>query len=60
MTTQERDALESARHELTTLHGLHAFDGEAPKETFVIDTSECIRKLDAVLGEPSESEGQRS
>jgi hypothetical protein len=45
-----REALEDARHELTTLHGLYAFDGEAPEESWRLDTSKTLAKLDEALG----------
>src|SRR5947199_116777 len=45
-------ALEAARHELTTLHGLVACDGAAPEETWSIDTSKVLAQLDAVLPPP--------
>lgn len=47
-----RAALEDARHELTTLHGLYAFDGAAPKESWRLDTSKTLAKIDGALGEP--------
>lgn len=42
-------ALEVARHELATLHGLIAFDGAAPSETFAIDTSAAREAVDEAL-----------
>lgn len=47
--TPVRRALEVARHELVTLHGLIVADGAAPNETFEIDTSEAVALLDKVL-----------
>lgn len=43
-------ALEEARHELTTLHGLYAFDGAAPEESWRLDESKVLAKMDEVLG----------
>ncbi len=40
------EALRSARHELATINGLYAFDGEAPEETFRINTMGVIAKID--------------
>jgi hypothetical protein len=45
---QLQAACEAARHELTTLHGLHAHDGN-PAATWQIDTSAALAQLDAVL-----------
>jgi hypothetical protein len=45
-----RAALEAARHELTTLHGLYAHDG-VPGETWRLDASRILAKIDAVLEE---------
>lgn len=39
-------ALEAARHELTTLHGLKAFDGTAPGEFWTLDTSSAVKQID--------------
>ena len=36
MNNKERNALEIARHELTTLHGLIAADGTAPQKIWTI------------------------
>ena len=47
-----KKALEAARHELTTLHGLVAFDGAAPAHTWPIDTSEVLRIIDKALSQP--------
>jgi len=44
-----RSALEAARHELTTLHGLVAADGAAPTETWTLDESHVIRQLDEAI-----------
>ena len=44
-----KSALESARHELTTLHGLVAADGAAPNETWPLDESHIIRQLDEAI-----------
>lgn len=46
---QLRAALETARHALVTLGGLHAFDAASPAETFVIDDSATIELIDAAL-----------
>lgn len=46
-----KQALEAARHELVTLHGLLAADGASPSETWVIDTSAAIAQLDMALSE---------
>lgn len=43
------DVIEVARHELTTLNGLLASDAAAPSETWQIDTTEIIKRLDAVI-----------
>jgi hypothetical protein len=53
MTEKERKALEIARHELTTLHGLIAADGAAPNETWSIDTSAAVAAIDDALNEVS-------
>lgn len=47
--TNVKSALEAARHELTTLHGLVAADGAAPNETWTLDESEIIRQLDGAI-----------
>lgn len=44
-----RSALEDARHELTTLHGLLAADGAVPDQTWTIDTSATVEEIDAAL-----------
>lgn len=49
-----KKALESARHELTTLHGLVAADGTSPSATFNIDVSGLIDLLDQALSEVSQ------
>lgn len=46
-----RRALEVARHELVTLHGLVVADGAAPDETFEIDTSDVVELIDEALKE---------
>ena len=51
ITEKLRDALEMARHELTTLHGLIAADGAAPRETWSIDTMGVTSVIDDVLNE---------
>ena len=53
MTEKQRKALESARHELTTLHGLIAADGAAPQETWSIDTGDVVAAIDEALSEAS-------
>lgn len=50
-------ALEAARHELTTLHGLVVCDGAAPEETWSIDASKALGEMDALL---KASEGERA
>ena len=49
--TPVRRALEVARHELVTLHGLIVADGAAPNETFEIDTIDVVNLIDAALKE---------
>lgn len=49
MNTQIKDALETARHELVTLHGLIAADGESPEETFPVDTSKTVKQIDEAI-----------
>ncbi len=44
-------ALEAARHELATLHGLIAADGAEPTETWTLDESSILRQLDAAIQE---------
>ena len=46
-----RRALEVARHELVTLHGLVVADGAAPDETFEIDTSDVVELIAEALKE---------
>ena len=46
-----RRALEVARHELVTLHGLVVADGAPPDETFEIDTSDVVELIDEALKE---------
>lgn len=60
MTDKQRKALESARHELTTLHGLIAADGAAPQETWSIDTSAVVSAIDEALNEVSCTDSQPS
>jgi hypothetical protein len=60
MTDKEHRALEIARHELTTLHGLIAADGAAPQETWSIDTSAAVKSIDDVLNEASCRDSQPS
>jgi len=55
MTNNQREALESAGHELTTLNGLMAFDSQSPIETFPIDTKSIIEKIDMALSESSDT-----
>ncbi len=50
MSEELREALEEARHELTTLHGLYAFDGAAPEESWRLNTSKTLTKIDEALG----------
>ena len=49
MNPEIKAALEAARHELVTLHGLLAADGVAPEETFSIDTTKIVEQLDSVI-----------
>lgn len=42
-------ALESARHELSTLSGLQAFDGAAPDRRWELDHSKVVRELDEAI-----------
>lgn len=44
-----RRALEVARHELVTLHGLIVADGAAPNEAFEIDTDGAVGLIDEAL-----------
>jgi hypothetical protein len=53
MNDKQRKALEAARHELTTLHGLIAADGAAPQETWPIDTSAVVAAIDEAINEVS-------
>lgn len=46
-----QQALEVARHELVTLHGLVVADGAAPNETFEVDTIEAVDLIDEALQE---------
>lgn len=46
-----KQALEAARHELVTLHGLVVTDKPVGGNVFVIDTSEAISKLDKAIQE---------
>lgn len=45
------DALETARHELTWLHGLKAFDTPEfnPEHVIHIDTLKALKEIDAAL-----------
>lgn len=43
-------ALREACHALDTLQGLHAFDAEAPQETFVINNGATLAILREALG----------
>ena len=60
MTKQQKIAMEAARHELVTLHGLLVSDGCAPDEKWSINTSQTIALLDAVLIEFSDMDNQHS
>ncbi len=44
-----RNALEAARLDLTALHGLYAYDGAAPEETWQLDNQRVIGLLDDAL-----------
>ena len=46
-----RRALEVARHELVTLHGLVVADSAAPNEASEIDTIEAVDLIDEALQE---------
>lgn len=48
---QMEDALEAARHTLSTLHGLLAADGAAPEERWTLDTNEEVQQIDAALAQ---------
>lgn len=49
MLATARTALEAAHHELTALHGLMAYDGAAPRESFPIQTTAVLAQIEAVL-----------
>jgi hypothetical protein len=50
--SEAQDALKAAHYALTTLSGLHAFDGAASGESFQIDESATLARLEAVLPPP--------
>lgn len=53
MTPEALDALKVAHHELTTLHGLFAYDvPPGPSESFRINVSAALRLLEGVLPKP--------
>lgn len=52
-------ALESARHELTALHGLLAADGAAPSLTWNLNTSAVVAELDQALRQVSNTDTRR-
>ena len=49
MSDSIETALRAAHHELTTLHGLRAYDGAAPGHEWAIDVSAALALLDAAL-----------
>jgi hypothetical protein len=52
-----KKALESARHELVTLHGLLAMDEAArPHDTFYVDTNAAVDAIDDALKDFIEEE----
>ena len=53
MNTKTKNALDAARHELTTLHGLLAADGAAPNETWTINVADTLALIDAALASES-------
>ena len=53
MNTKTKNALDAARHELTTLHGLLAADGAAPSETWTINVADTLALIDAALASES-------
>lgn len=58
-----KHALEAARHELTTLHGLTLADGAAPQETWQADTKAVIDQIDQALdslSQPCDTSNQPS
>lgn len=57
ITEEQLHALHHVLHELTTLHGLVAADGEAPDETFPIDTSDARAHLEAAFPQLKELPG---
>lgn len=48
------EALVSARHSLTTLHGLVVCDGAAPEERWTVDESGVLARIDAALSSGGE------
>lgn len=51
-----REALEAARRDLVFFGGLEVVDGAAPEESWKLDTSKVVAKIDAALGEAPLSE----
>ena len=58
MTSQIEKALEKARYELVTLHGLLAADGACPGITWSIDVGSTIDELDAAIKQFSGTDTQ--
>ncbi|MCZ7556803.1 MAG: hypothetical protein M5R41_10430 [Bacteroidia bacterium] len=58
--TRLRGALETARHELMTLNGLHAADAAEPQTTWIIDTNGTLCVIDAALNATSCTDTQPS
>ena len=50
MEAKIREALEDARHELATLHGLMAYDDADPSRPWALDTTGVTAKIDEALG----------
>ena len=55
-----RRALEVARHELVTMHGLIVADGAAPNETFEIDTNGAVGLIDEALNALGDNDNRPS
>ncbi len=53
-----RVVAEYARHELTTLHGLYAHDGN-PEHVWRLDVSGALGSLDEVLARPDDEGDER-
>ena len=46
LNDEQKEALELVRHELVALNRLTAADGEAPTETWTIDTTRVLDRLE--------------